>query len=192
MLTTVTILACNTYGAGRHAWDIPILLFEKIAFMAWLGQFSSLIATGATKISVLCFYRRIAKGTYQRSWKWAVFVAIGFTASWTMAFVLALIFNCSPTDAYWKAFNSVYMPTKDYTCTDTTVLNLLAGMFAALSDLYSVLLPCLMTRNFDLPWKQRIALNVVFSLGLIVVGASVVRTYFLRRKFTKDTPVLSI
>ncbi|KAK3697673.1 hypothetical protein LTR37_017322 [Vermiconidia calcicola] len=98
-----------------------------------------------------------------------------------MAFVLALIFNCSPTDAYWKAFNSVYMPTKDYTCTDTTVLNLLAGMFAALSDLYSVLLPCLMTRNFDLPWKQRIALNVVFSLGLIVVGASVVRTYFLRQ-----------
>ena len=181
--TTVTILACVVYNADRHAWDVPLEMYEQIAKMAWIAELAFLLTGGATKISVLMFYRRLVAGTYNKWWKWAVVGALIFTAAWTMAFVLALILNCRPTRAYWKAFNP-YWPV-EYHCADTSVNNLLAGIFAALSDLYAVALPCLMTRHFDLPKRQKVALNVIFCLGLVVVGASGVRTYFLYGKSIK-------
>ena len=49
------------------------------------------------------------------------------------------------------------------------------------SDLYSVLLPCIMLRKFDAPRRQKIGLNVIFSLGLIAVAAGSVRTYYLEK-----------
>jgi hypothetical protein len=180
MFTTVLILSCTPYDTGRHAWDIPLENFEKIALLAWLAQFSSLVTGALTKISVLCFYRRLVAGTYSRRWKWAVIVAILFTAAWTLAFIFMLIFNCKPTMAYWKSFDPFW--AHEYKCINTKVVNLLAGIFAAASDLYAVALPCLMTRHFDLPKRQKIALNMIFCLGLLVVGASGIRTYYLWRK----------
>lgn len=38
-----------------------------------------------------------------------------------------------------------------------------------------------MLRHFDAPKRQKVALNVVFSLGMLVVGAGAVRTYYLDR-----------
>ncbi len=179
MFTTVIIISCSAYYTGRHAWDIPLANFESTALMAWLAQFASLATGALTKISVLCFYRRLVAGTYSRRWKWAVIAAIAFTAAWTLTFVFMLIFNCNPTRAYWKSFDPLW--PVEYTCINTTVVNLLAGIFAVLSDLYAVALPCLMTRHFDLPRRQKVALNLIFSLGLLAVGASGVRTYYLWR-----------
>ena len=148
--------------------------------MSWLAQLAFLLTGGATKISVLLFYRRLTAGTYDRKWKWLVIMAVLFTAGWTVAFILTLIFNCSPTEAYWKAFNPMYF--QEYSCVNTTAVNLLAGIFAVLSDLYAVVLPCLMARHFDIPRRQKVALNTVFSLGLLVVGASIARIYYMHRK----------
>ena len=180
MFTTCLILSTTAYDADRHAWDIPLQNFEKIALLAWLAQFSWLVTGAATKISVLCFYRRLVAGTYSRRWKWAVIAAIVFTAGWTLAFLLMLVFNCNPTDEYWKAFDLEWR--REYTCLDTTVVNLLAGVFAVASDVYAVALPCVMTRHFELPRRQKVALNLIFCMGLLVVAASGVRTYFMYRE----------
>jgi hypothetical protein len=123
MFTVVSIVAGMKYPIGRHIWDIPLHKFEGIAYVTWLAEFSSLVAGGATKISVLLFYRRLVEGTYNKIWKWAVFVAIGFSAGYTLAFVLALCFNCSPTRAYWKAFSVAWLAENHpYTCADTKIV----------------------------------------------------------------------
>ena len=36
-----------------------------------------------------------------------------------------------------------------------------------------------MTRNLKIPMVQKIALNIIFCAGLLVVAASAVRTYYL-------------
>ncbi|EME85077.1 uncharacterized protein MYCFIDRAFT_121253, partial [Pseudocercospora fijiensis CIRAD86] len=122
------------------------------------------------KISVLLFYRRIVEHTSSKYWIWAVIAAICFTVAYSLAFILTLVFNCSPTEAYWKAFDPSY--THPHSCVNTTIVNLLAGIMAAISDLYSVVLPCMMTRHIQLPRPQKIALYVIFSLGLLVVACS--------------------
>ncbi len=107
----------------------------------------------------------------------ATISAIVFTACYCVAIVLALIFNCNPTEAYWKAYSLSY--TKPYTCANTKNLNPLAGALSVFSDLYSVVLPMGMLRHFAASKRQKLALNAVFSLGLIVVAAGCVRTYYI-------------
>jgi hypothetical protein len=38
-----------------------------------------------------------------------------------------------------------------------------------------------MLRNFGAPGSQKIALNIIFSLGLLVVAAGSVRTYYIQQ-----------
>ena len=52
-----------------------------------------------------------------------------------------------------------------------------------ISDVYAVILPSIMLRHYDLdiPRRQKIGLNIIFGLGLVVAGCGVARTYYLWR-----------
>lgn len=90
-----------------------------------------------------------------------------------------LIVACSPTSAYWESFNPFY--DKEFKCHETSFSNVLSGVLSVASDAWSVLLPCIMLYNFEAPRRQKIALNIIFSLGLLVVAAGCVRTYYLSK-----------
>ncbi|RMY17210.1 hypothetical protein D0866_13532 [Hortaea werneckii] len=177
LYTIVFIIGAEKYHTGRDMWDIPLTDYEGMAKVTWIAELAVLVCSGCCKISVLLFYRRLVGGTYDRSWMIAVFAAIGFTAAWAVAFIIMLFVNCSPMEAYWKAFDPTY--AQDFSCLDTTPINLLSGIFACITDVYSVALPLLMTRNLKIPGPQKIALNLIFSAALLVVVASAVRTYYL-------------
>lgn len=177
MFTTTTLLYGINAHIGRHVWDVPPDSFEEIARIGWVAQFSFLVTGCLTKVSVLLFHRRLVEGTINKYWKWAVVGAVCFTCSYSLAFVLALIFNCSPTDAYWKAFDPYY--THSYTCVDTKAINMLAGLLSIISDLYAIVLPTVLTSSSHMDRRQRVALNALFAVALVVVAASAVRTSYL-------------
>lgn len=185
--TALGIVNSEVYLTSRHMWDIPMVTYESIALVTWIAELAFLICSCFTKVSVLMFYRRLVDHTVSKYWIWTVICAISFTISYSLAFILVLIFNCSPTEAYWKAFNPSW--TAQYTCVDTTIVNLLAGIMSIISDLYSVILPCLMTRHLLLPKAQKLGLFFVFSLGLLAVVASSVRTYWLVRVIKPPVPL---
>ena len=179
MFTTVAMLSCIRYGTNRHVWDVPFEDFEYTALMAWLSEVAFLISTCSTKVSVLLFYRRLVQGTFSKRWKWSTIAAIIFTVCYCVAFTLVLVFNCRPTEAYWKALSLTW--NKDYQCTNTKMLNPVSGVLSVVSDLYSVILPIGMLRHFETDRRKKIALNAVFALGLLVVAAGAVRTYYLAK-----------
>jgi hypothetical protein len=158
-------------------WDIPPGTYESIAKVVWGAEMAFLITSCSIKVSVLLFYRRLVNGLCARYWVWALVATIIFTVAYTAAFILALFFNCTPTEAYWRSFNPTY--TEPYHCANTTIINILAGVFAATSDLCAVLLPMIITWNFTMSRKQKIALNCIYCLGFLVVAASGARTYHL-------------
>ncbi|KAK6428193.1 hypothetical protein LTR95_015667 [Oleoguttula sp. CCFEE 5521] len=102
-----------------------------------------------------------------------------FTILYTLALVLSLLLGCKPIEAYWKYFDLDWQ--QPYKCKDFTFFNPLSGCLSVIGDLYSVVLPVLMTRRLDAPRRQKIALNIVFSLGLVVVFTGAMRTYYLTR-----------
>lgn len=78
------------------------------------------------------------------------------------------------------AFDFKYALTENYQCMDTSVINAMAGVCAAIADAYAVALPCILTWQLtSVPRRQKIALLGIFSLGLVVVAVSGVRTYWL-------------
>ncbi|KXT00434.1 hypothetical protein AC578_1920 [Pseudocercospora eumusae] len=175
--TSLSIVGSEKFMTSRHMWDVPSSMFEDMALITWIAEFAFLITGCCLKVSVLLFYRRLVEHTCSKYWIWAVIFAICFTVAYSLAFILTLVFNCSPTEAYWKAFDPSY--THPHSCVNTTIVNLLAGIMAAVSDLYSVALPCIMTRHLQISRLQKIALYVIFSLALLVVACSGVRTYYL-------------
>ncbi|KAM0713205.1 hypothetical protein Q7P35_000657 [Cladosporium inversicolor] len=177
--TVFTLLSTERYGSGTHTWDVPMTKFVPLAMMGWCAEVTYLASTGFTKCSILLFYRRLTKGTYNMRWKWGILVAIAVTAVYSLLFIFMLIFSCSPTAAYWESFNPYYQ--EDFHCIQTQYTNVMSGVMSIASDLYSVLLPCIMLRKFDAPRRQKIALNIIFSLGLIAVAAGSVRTYYLEK-----------
>ena len=172
----ITILETQVFYLNRHTWDVPFPKFEKIALSVWIGSFIFLFTSCCVKISVLLFYRRLVNGLYTKPWIYALHGGIAFIVAYTLAFFLTLIFTCSPTEGYWKAYSPA--PGKTYRCTNTLPINIVAGVCVIVSDLYAVAMPMLMTRKFTLPRQQKFLLNVVFCLGFLVVAASSVRTYY--------------
>lgn len=69
MFTTLIIIGTEQYNMDRHIWDVLPTKFVSIAFVGWLAQLAFLISTCSTKVSVLLFYRRLTKGTYNKKWK---------------------------------------------------------------------------------------------------------------------------
>lgn len=179
LMFTIVSIVYTEHGGDRHVWDAKPDERTNLVLCMWLGEWSFLICGGLTKVSILLFYRRLVSGTYSLRYKWVIWSAIAFTVGYTIAFCICLLVNCTPTEAYWMAFDIVYALTQDYKCLDTSVINTMAGVCAAVSDLYAVVLPCVLTWRLTIPPRQKIALNVIFCLGLVVVAASGVRTYWL-------------
>ena len=113
-------------------------------------------------------------GTFKKRWKWAIWAAIIFTTVYTLVLFFLLVFNCTPTEAYWKSLDTKYH--KDWSCADTKWVNYVAGILALLSDFYSVCLPAIMLWPLDMPSRQKIGLNCIFASGLVTVVAAGFRT----------------
>lgn len=135
-----------------------------------------IISTAATKASILLFYRRMAKDAYNRRWRYAVYAALGFTFAAFVSILIAYCLLCQPLDAYWLSYDFTY--DKPYKCVNGNILSPTVGAISIFGDLLATALPWAMLANYELevPRKQKIALNVMFSLSLIVAGCGVGRT----------------
>lgn len=108
--------------------------FEVASLMAFLTEFAFVISTGATKISVLLFYRRVTKGTISRPVKFAVMGGIAYVVIYTLLLTLLLVLQCNPTNAYWKSYSIGY--STDWHCIDIRWMNPVSGALSTFSDLY--------------------------------------------------------
>ncbi len=89
-------------------------VFVATARNAFIAQLLFVISTCATKASILLFYRRMAKDTYDPRWRYAIWAALGFTAAYFVVVLVTYLLICQPLDAYWLSYDLHY--DKPYTC----------------------------------------------------------------------------
>lgn len=63
------ILATEEYGLDRHIWDVRFEKFETTILLGWICQFTFVLGTCCTKVSVLLFYRRFTRHSVSKPWK---------------------------------------------------------------------------------------------------------------------------
>jgi hypothetical protein len=118
----------------------------------------------------------MAKDSYDRRWRWAIYAALAFTFAAFVAILTTYCLLCQPLNAYWLSYDYAY--DKSYTCLNGNILSPTVGAISIFSDLYATALPWAMLANYnlDVPRKQKLALNIIFGLSLIVAGCGVGRT----------------
>lgn len=136
-----------------------------------MGEGCFLASSALTKVSILLFYRRLVDRAYGRVMQWAIYAAIAFSFAYLAAFLLFLVFVCSPTSATWLSLSITY--SQPYKCAPRNVVDPLVGALSVFSDVYSLAIPEIVVSSMKLPWRQKVALYGIFSTGLLYVANTV-------------------
>ncbi|KAK2877177.1 hypothetical protein FQN49_001371 [Arthroderma sp. PD_2] len=169
----ITVKGSIEFGWSRHVYDVP---FEHLILGLKLTMaVECLFAIGCslTKLSLLCFTRKITAGTHSVVLSWLVITTMVIVALEMIIFCIVVIFTCRPISAYWT------LSTKPQNCINETAHLLAGGILNTVTDLCVVILPIPTVMALKLPSRQRIVLGLLFGAGFAVCIAGSVRAYYV-------------
>jgi hypothetical protein len=125
------------------------------------------------KVSILLFYRRFSSDVVTPGLHWAVRGAITFIVITHVAIQIALIATCRPIDAFWMqvdpAWGKTHVPGKDHHCDSESTVILVSIALVSVQDFMTIALPMTLLSKVKLPFRQKVALTCIFSLGIVYV-----------------------
>ncbi|KAF4972287.1 hypothetical protein FSARC_1123 [Fusarium sarcochroum] len=174
ILAVATIALClhmfATGAGGVHAWEVSIDKFNVYMMDVYLAAFIYVLCGSLAKLALLIFYLRLSP---QRWFKMATWSAIVIICGYTIGIFFAGIFACAPIAMSW-----------DVTITEGTCINR-PGLYIAtaavniISDVILFILPLPMVFKLQMPFKQKIGLMCIFTIGSLTVVTSIVRVVLL-------------
>lgn len=173
-MTALTVTLClgfGRYGFDRHIWNSPLPKLVKARQILLSIESLYLISTSTTKISILLFYRRLARGTVSTPFMYAVWAAIASVVIYFFYFFTALIFTCNPVEAYWMQIDPVWLSQhQDKFACHGEASNLIASaVISVIHDFVACGLPAILLWKLKISKNQKVALGGLFSVGLLQV-----------------------
>ena len=155
------IIACE-WGFGKHTKELPKPLVTRTLELYFYAQIFYKVTFGLTKVSILLLYLRVF-GVW-RFFRWLCWLMIGLVMSFTIASVIASIFQCSPVS---YAFNKVLPAGQHGSCIDLTKFWYANAGFNIGSDSIIILMPIFPVKKLNIPLRSKIALCGVFAVGIV-------------------------
>ena len=124
-----------------------------------------MVGTTSIKVSILFLYRRLA-GSLTNKFVYSVWACMAFCIASFVAFLLAVLFTCSPAD-------------RNNNCNNEGAILVAATAVSTIQDLIICLLPIFLIQNLQMPKRQKLALIGIFGLGVITSVCGIMRTYYL-------------
>jgi hypothetical protein len=118
------------------------------------------VANGFQKVSILLFMLRIFP---ERSFQTKVYVLCGITVSYTLAFVLATLFQCQPVSHFWMQIDDHVVGQ----CNNINLQAWLSAVFNIILDLMILILPIKSLWALQLSLARKITAIAMFSLGIL-------------------------
>ncbi|KAK1572866.1 uncharacterized protein LY79DRAFT_653338 [Colletotrichum navitas] len=179
-LSVSSIICMKELFIGIHYWEIPQPANPGNG-MLWVfitGIIYSPILALA-KQSVLIFILRFSGiKNLVRNVVWYTGIV---NISLTIATFLAIIFQCTPVEAFWNTSVSGQ-------CINEFALAITSGTLTVLTDIIVIGLPFYIILGLKIDMKKKKGLMGVFALGIIVTLVSIVRLYFVALSFIIVTP----
>ncbi|KAF1814010.1 hypothetical protein P152DRAFT_394284, partial [Eremomyces bilateralis CBS 781.70] len=120
------------------------------------------------KACMLFMYSRLI-GTEQR--KQLLYVSIFVFLGW-IASQIAFFSICRPFKGYWM------VPPPNPHCATLQNFSIVQACFNISSDLLMLFIPAQMVVKLHMPWKKKIVLGFIFSLGIFVITAAILTKVF--------------
>lgn len=127
-----------------------------------------------TKISILLFYLKVFPGKNIRLGCW---ILIGLNVAYFIAFELVSIFQCTPIEGAWRAWDKEF-PAK---CNNINMQGWMAAILNIVLDVATLCLPLWELYKLSLSRKKKIQIMLMFSVGFLYVPRSI---YFRRQSLT--------
>ncbi|KAJ8107852.1 hypothetical protein OPT61_g8579 [Boeremia exigua] len=169
---TATIMLQVEHGRGRHSSELHADDFNLMLMYKWINMIIYFVANWAVKMSILALYNRIGSGKRGLPFivqSRAIWATAGFISAFTFAVILVQIFSCVPVTAAWDVGQ---IPT---VCINGTAFMHAQGGINVFTDVVLLLYPLPLLPLLKFNKRQRTALIVIFSIGLIPVVASTMR-----------------
>ena len=84
-----------------------------------------------------------------------------------------------PLSAYWDFFPPHWHPDYSFRCRNIPHYFFLTSVLNTAQDFFMILLSVPVVWKLELTLRQKLAVLSLFSLGFVVCGAGIVKTYFV-------------
>ncbi|KAH6625684.1 hypothetical protein C7974DRAFT_205507 [Boeremia exigua] len=169
---TATIILQVDHGRGRHSSELHQEDYDMMLMYKWINMLIYFVANWAVKMSILALYHRIGSGkrglpliVQSR----AIWITSCFISAFTLAVLLVQVFSCLPVTAAWDVEQIPIM------CIDGTAFMHAQASINVFTDVVLLIYPLPLLPLLQFNKRQRTALIVIFSIGLIPVIASTMR-----------------
>ncbi|KAF8858590.1 hypothetical protein BDZ45DRAFT_704668 [Acephala macrosclerotiorum] len=130
------------------------------------------------KACMLLIYFQLTSNLKQHT---LVKLCAGYTFLGWLATVLVLFFNCHPFSGYWT------LPPPQQECATYFRYEVTQAVFNISSDLTIICVILPMLFRVRMPWKTKVPLLFIFSMGLVVVICACTSKYFTFRDIWDDS-----
>ncbi|KAF1917371.1 hypothetical protein BDU57DRAFT_570680 [Ampelomyces quisqualis] len=176
-LQTVTIFKQVENGRGKHAKELHVENFNEMLKYSWLNMLTYFVAIWTVKMSILAMYYRIGSGLRALPWilqaraVWitAALMTATAVASFLVSIFLPQLLACIPVTRTWN------IQQQPEGCINGALFMQISAAINITTDVVMFLIPLPLLPLMKFNKKQRTALVLIFSIGLIPVIASTMR-----------------
>ena len=167
------MIAFRYWGFDRHVWDLTPAKAVTTRKVVFANDFQYTITTTLTKISILLFYRRLSSGTFTPTFQWIMRGAIAFIVVTFVAFTMTTLLSCRPLNAFWNQVDFEWAIThkagRDYVCYNEPLHYFFNISITVIQDFMVTLMPMALFYQLKMPMRQKVALAVLFGVGILYV-----------------------
>ncbi|PWW73875.1 hypothetical protein C7212DRAFT_213833 [Tuber magnatum] len=149
--------------------EVQRRVFGSKLFM--VGWFSYSGAMWVLKLCMVFFFSRITVGLRRQIWITGAYVVVGVSY---FIICLVLFLTCQPWNKLWQIY-----PDPGPSCSiESPVYYLTVLSFNVLTDAFLISLPLPLLIRSSLPWRRKAILVLLFSAGIFVITAAILRCVF--------------
>ncbi|KAK2616525.1 hypothetical protein QQS21_000568 [Conoideocrella luteorostrata] len=158
----LTIVGLTGHGLGRDLWGLSQSDLEAFGLYFYLIEILYIVLMAHVKLALCLFYLNIFSGTGVRRLLW---ISVGFHVAFTTAFVLGIIFQCSPIRYQWEKYDWTNGPTAEGHCININVAGWANASITLASDIWLLAIPLWQIKKLKLHWKKKIGVALMFLTG---------------------------
>ncbi|KAF2741723.1 hypothetical protein M011DRAFT_318559 [Sporormia fimetaria CBS 119925] len=176
--TIAVVLGISQYGFQWHAWDQTKETLVTTRQITLAIELLYLAATTLIKISILCFYRRLASGSLSKTFLYCVQCSITVFALHGIAFSFVIMFSYSPIEGFWRIYDVAWRAENRMTSLDEGAIIIAVTVLGTIHDIIVCALPIILVWNLRINRRQKTGLTIIFGAGVLCCICGAMRTYY--------------
>lgn len=158
----LTIAGLTAHGLGQDLWGISQSDLKQFGIYFYIMQILYIVLMAQIKVTLCLFYLSIFSGTRIRYLLWGT---VAFHVAFTMAFVIGIIFQCTPIRYQWDKYDFTNGPLRGGHCININAAGWANGAISVASDIWLLAIPLSQIRQLKLHWKKKVGVALMFLTG---------------------------